>query len=110
MNIPREQNKPHSGGGSLIIPVNTDCVFTQLTITGRNTGTITLSARPDLQENDSDDFDDDDFESITDGVIDLAASPKKRTITIENKKISALKLVDSGAGNVVFLVRQWGRV
>jgi hypothetical protein len=109
MRIPSEQNVPHTGGGEKIILLNPEYVFTQVTATGRNTGSIMALARPILTANNLDDFEDEDFEVITDGEIDLADDPSKRTFTIENKKMTAIKMVDAGSGNVNFLVRQWGR-
>lgn len=109
MNIPSEQDVHHTGGGEKIIMLNSNYVFTQVTVTGRNTGVITSLARPILGMNALEDFEDEDFEAITDGEIDLSDSPSKRTFTIENKKMTALKLVDGGSGAVTFLVRQWGR-
>lgn len=109
MPIPTEQNVLHTGGGDKIIHLNPDYIFTQISVTGRNTGVITPLARPILADNDVDSFEDEDFEFITDGEIDLAAEPSKRTFTIENKKMTAIKMSDGGAGDVIFLVRQWGR-
>lgn len=107
--IRREQDVPHTGGGQKIVEVNPDCTFTQVTITGRNSGIVSCVARPVLSNNDPDDYADSDFETITDAEIDLSDSPSRRTFTIENKKVSALKFIDAGAGSLIFLVRQWGR-
>lgn len=84
--------------------------FLQVIITGRDTGTVTASIRPILEKNAPVDFEDEDFEGVEDGVIDLTEEPKKRTFTIDTKRVSALRLADSGAGAIKVYIRQWGRV
>lgn len=109
MTIPSEQHKILNGALHTIA-LNPDYTIVQVTLTGRNTGTVTATIRPILELNSPGDFIADDFEGVEDGVIDLAANPKKRTITIEGKRCSALRLADSGAGNFKVSIRQWGRV
>jgi len=108
MQIPREQNVIHAGGGSKTILLNPEYAFTQVSITGRNTGTITPLARPVLTANELADFNDTEFESVIDGDVDLTGIQK--TFTIENKKMTALKMVDGGSGSVTFVINQWGRI
>ena len=110
MRIPKEQTIPHSGGGSKTIDVNPDYQFTQVTVTGRNTGIVTPFARPLLTDNEPENYQDDDFEAISDSAINLADNPRKRTFTIEHKRITAIKLNDAGTGALTFLIRQWGFV
>ena len=110
MRIPTQQTINHVGGGSPLIMLNPDYQFTQVTITGRNTGEITPFARPLLDVNAPGEFVDDDFETVTDSAINLADTARKRTFTISNKRLTAIKMVDSGAGTVRFIVNQWGRI
>jgi hypothetical protein len=108
MRINTEQQKTLIGAVNTI-QLNSDCTYTQVTISGRNTGNVTATIRPLLENNDIDDFQDDDFEGITDGVINLSLNPKKRTFTIEMKRATALRLEDDGAGEYKLYISQWGR-
>jgi len=56
------------------------------------------------------DFLPDEFEFIEGGAINLADSPRKRTFTIERKRLSAIRFADAGAGVVNGFLRQWGRI
>lgn len=108
MNIPSEQSITVNGA-TKTIALNGNYTCTQITITGRNTGTVTPTIRPLLELNSPANFQNDDFEGVDDGAINLAANPKKRTFTIESKRLSALRLVDDGAGNYQVIIKQWGR-
>lgn len=109
MRIPSEIQKEISGEVA-VIATNPDYTFMQITLGGRNTGTVTVTARPILPTNDPDSFQDDEFEHVELGVINLADNPRKRTITIERRRVSALKLVDSGEGEYSFYAQSWGLV
>ncbi len=108
MRIPSEQFKTVAGA-IITVPLNGDYTYLQVTLHGRNTGVITPTIRPLLERNDTADFQADDFELVEDGAVDLAANPKKRTFTVEMKRLSALRLTDAGAGNYKYSIRQWGR-
>lgn len=108
MHIPGEQSKTLNGA-THTIPLNGDYTFTQVTIKSRNTGVVTATMRPLLEANGLTDFQDDDFEGIESGAVDLAANPKKRTFTIENRCCSALRLADAGNGSFKVFIKQWGR-
>ncbi|HTF96591.1 MAG TPA: hypothetical protein VL995_10700 [Cellvibrio sp.] len=98
MHIPSEQFKTLNGAMHTI-PLNGDYTFVQVTIKNGNTGIVTATIRPLLEANGLVDFQDDGFEGIEGGVVDLGANPKKRTFTIENRRCSALRLVDAGNGS-----------
>lgn len=108
MGINTEQTKTLTGASNTIL-LNGDCTYLQVTIYGRNTGTVTPTVRPLLEKNAEADFLADEFEGVEDGAIDLSVSPRKRTFTVEVKRLSALKLADSGSGTYKAHIRQWGR-
>lgn len=109
MIIPSSQKVVVQGGGAKTILLNGDYTFTQVTIGGRDTNVITATARPRLENNNESDFVASEFEQITDGAVNLATTPPKRTFTIAEKMLSALKFADSGAGDYVIYIRQWNR-
>lgn len=82
----------------------------QVTLTGRNTAIVTATARPLLENNAVGDFLPDEFEFIDGGEINLADNPRKRTFTIESKRLSAIRFADAGVGVVNGYLRQWGRI
>jgi hypothetical protein len=88
--------------------LNGDYTFTQITLKGRDTGVVTARYRPVL-ENNSSGFVDDEFEIITGGAINLADNPRRRTFTIDNRRLSAVRFSDSGTGAVQVFIKQWGR-
>lgn len=108
MHIPTEQTK-EINGASVVIPINPDYTFTQVTLLARNTGVITGTVRPRLERNDPASFLAEEFEHIEGGAVDMAANPRKRTFTIESKRCSALKFADAGAGIYKVFIQQWGR-
>lgn len=108
MHIPSEQAITLNGATNTI-PLNGNFTYTQVTINGRNTGTVTPTIRPLLELNSPANFHNDDFEGVDDGAVNLAANPKKRTFTIKSKRLSALRLVDDGVGNYQVFIKQWGR-
>lgn len=108
MSINSEQTKTFTGALNQII-LNGDYTYTQVTINGRNTGNVTATIRPLLENNSPASFNDDDFEGIEGGVINLALNPKKRTFTIEMKRCSAVRFADDGTGEYKVYIRQWGR-
>jgi hypothetical protein len=67
-------------------------------ITGRNTAIVTATARPLLENNAMGDFLPDEFEFIEGGEINLGDNPRKRTFTIERKRLSAIRFADAGQG------------
>lgn len=109
MSIPSE-NSVTLNGASTTIPLNSDYTFVQVTLTGRNAGVVTATARPLLERNKAVDFLNDEFEFIEGGEINLGDNPRKRTFTIERKRVSAIRLADAGAGAVKVFIKQWGRV
>jgi len=73
-------------------------------------GAVTATVRSSLDDNSQSAFIDDDFEFIEGGVMDLAASPRKLTFSIEKKLVSALRFADAGAGNYKVVIKQFGRI
>lgn len=110
MKIPSEQFKTLTGATNTIL-LNPNYRYTQVTIKGRNVGTITGTARPYLETNVPANFIDSEFESVDGAVVNLATLPGKRTFTIEKKLATALKLVDDNfaAGSYQVFIKQWGR-
>jgi hypothetical protein len=108
LNIPTERTKIINSALSTLL-LNGDYTYTQITVYGRNTGAVTATVRPILEKNSEADFTDDEFEGIEDGAIDLAATPRKRTFTIDLKRCSAVRFEDGGAGAFTVHIRQWGR-
>lgn len=109
MRIPSEQNVVINSASKTVL-LNSDYAFTQVTLRGRNTGVITATYRPLLDDNRESNFTDDDFELISGGVINLADNPRKRTFPIENRRVTAIRFADAGAGEVKCHIRQWGRI
>lgn len=109
MSISSSQEATLVGGTSKNIALNGDYTYTQITITGRNTGVVTARARPLLSDNSEASFQDADFEVVSEGTVDLAASPPKRTFTITDKRLSAIRLIDAGTGPYQYIIRQWNR-
>lgn len=108
MNIPTEQTKVLTGAVTTL-SINGDCTYTQVTVYGRSTGSITATIRPIFEKNAEEDFIDDDFEVVDGGAINLAETPRKRTFTIDLKRCSAIRFADNGEGSFKVHVRQWGR-
>jgi hypothetical protein len=108
--IPSEQSK-FLTGALHTIALNGDYTFTQVTVKGRNTGNVTATIRPLLDDNSPANYHADDFEGVEDGAVNLGANPKKRTFTIDNKRLSALRLADDNhnAGSFEVFIKQWGR-
>ncbi len=107
MRVPSSQEISVAGGGAKTIDLNSEYTYTQVTVTGRNAGSVTATARPMLANNEPNNYLPDDFEPITDGKIDLSA--KKRTFTISNKKLTAMKFTDDSEGDYIIIVNQWNR-
>ena len=110
MHVPSEQSKVLTGALHTVA-LNGNYTHTQVTVKGRNSGNVTATIRPLLEANALTDFQDDDFEGVEDGAVNLGANPKKRTFTIENKRLSALRLADDNhvAGSFEVFIKQWGR-
>ena len=109
MRIKNEISKILTGTENTIA-VNGDYTHTQITIGGRDTDTVTATARPLLENNGDDDFEDEEFEMIDGGQVDLSLYPRKRTFTINNKRLSALRFVFTGDGDYKVDIRSWGRI
>lgn len=109
MSIPSEK-KFTINGATKTIPVNGDYAFVQMTLTGRNTSIVTATARLLLENNAEEDFLPDEFEFIEGGEINLGENPRKRTFTIECKRLSTIRFADAGVGVVNGYLRQWGRI
>lgn len=98
------------GGTTTTVVLDPNYQYAQVTIYGRATGTVTATTRPMLPSNKQADFVDSEFEGVTDGVIDLAASPAKRTMKIIESRLSALRFADAGTGAYKVYIEQWGFV
>lgn len=103
-------DKTFPGGTTTTVALDPNYEYTQITIYGRATGTVTASTRPMLPSNKPADFVDAEFESITDGAVDLAAAAPKRTLKILNNRLSALRFADAGTGQYKVFIEQWGFV
>lgn len=108
----RTQKVTLPGGASFPIRVNARSTYTQVTISGRSTGSIAVQARSYRGEQDrakmlQNQIPEADWETVTDGVVDLTQSNGQRTITIEKKKLSWIRLVDGGTGQIIADVAQW---
>lgn len=101
------------GATGAAVKLNQKRRFLQVTVLGGSVGTVTFKLRPVLDELDKDDLEnavwpDDQFELITDLVIDLASADRQRTFTISDRYSSALKVIRSaGTGNIKLHIKQF---
>lgn len=103
-------DKTFPGGSTTTVVIDPNYEYTQITIYGRETGTVTATTRPKLPSNKQADFLDTEFESITDGSVDLSSATPKRTLKILNTRLSALRFADAGTGDYKVFIEQWGFV
>lgn len=103
----REQHVKFPGNNTYPLQVNPRSVFTQITIRGRDTGSIKIQVRPLLEEQNQMNFVEADWEDVTGGTIDLEAPYGQRTVTVENKKLSYVRFVDASPGQFEVTVLQW---
>jgi hypothetical protein len=103
-------DKTFPGGTTTTVVLDTNYEYTQVTIYGRAAGTVTVTTRPMLPSNKAADFVDAEFESITDGSVDLAAATPKRTLKVLKNRLSAIRFADAGTGAYKVYIEQWGFV